>query len=152
MILSSILLAFFAFDSAYGDQELKDRFVAASEEMGKGMMALVKSCAPGVDLSGVDGEYTPQMVDAAHCVVDTHIQRFGRAETETLVAEAEAMAERSFSSFQEMNALQQDYPLLSGQALLEINRSCGTFDASRDFPLNRVMRQSMASMADCLSQ
>jgi len=152
MILSSILLACFAVDSASGNQGLKDRFVVASEEMGEAMMEMVRSCAPGIDLSGVESAYTPRMVDAAHCVIDLHVDQFGQAETEALVSQAEAMAEQSFSSFQEMESLQQNYPRLSNPALSEINRSCGTFEAANDYSLNRVMRQSMASMADCQSQ
>jgi hypothetical protein len=50
-----------------------------------------------------------------------------------------------------MSTLQQDYPRLSDPALVEINRECGTLEASRDLPMNRLMQKNMAKMAACLS-
>ncbi len=141
-----------ALPNAHADSELRDRFIAASQDMGESMMKAVKACAPEIDISGIDFEYTPRMVEATECVVETHIERFGRAETEALVEQAEAMSERSFSSLQEMTMLQQDYPALSSPELVEINQNCGTLEASSDLPMNRVMRENMSQLAACFSQ
>lgn len=151
LLLSSLMLGLFHVDGVRADPDLNQRFIAASQKMGEGMIELVKSCAPSIDLSGVDAEFTPRMREATECVVDTHIERFGRGQTEELVEQAEAMAAQSFSSLQEMTTLQQDYPRLSSPDLLEINRSCGTLEASNDLPMNRVLRENMAQMTDCFS-
>lgn len=148
-----VLAAFFLFlPAAQADSELRDRFIAASERMGQNMLDVIGACAPGIDTSGIEMEYTPRMTEAANCVVDTHVERFGREETEVLVEQAEAMAERSFSSLQEMSRLQQDYPRLSDPALIEINQQCGTLEASRELPMNQLMQENMAQLADCFSQ
>lgn len=138
--------------SAQADSELRDRYIAASQQMGEGMLKVVQACAPQIDMSEIDFDYTPRMVEAVSCVVDTHIDRFGRAETVALVEEAEAMGERSFSSLQEMTTMQQDYPRLSDPAMLEINQTCGTIEASRDLPLTSLMQENMAQMAACFSE
>lgn len=137
---------------AHADSELRDRYIVATQQMGEGMMEMVQACAPEIDTSEIDFDYTPGMVEAVDCVIDSHIERFGRAETEALVEEAEAMGERSFSSLQEMAAMQQDYPRLSEPAMLEINQACGTIEASRDLPLSRLMQENMAQMAACFSE
>jgi len=138
--------------SAQADNELRDRYIEATQQMGENMLEVVKACAPEIDMSEIDFDYTPRMVEAVGCVVETHIDRFGRAETEALVEEAEAMGERSFSSLQEMATMQQDYPRLSEPEMLEINQACGTIEASRDLPLSNVMQENMAQMAACFSE
>jgi hypothetical protein len=150
-ILSVLAAVAAAVSTAQADEALRDRFIAASERTGENMLDVIRECAPDIDTSGIEVEYTPEMTEAANCVVDTHIERFGRDETEALVEQAEAMAERSFSSLQEMSTLQQDYPRLSDPALVEINRECGTLEASRDLPMNRLMQENMAKMSACLS-
>lgn len=150
-ILAALALAAVV-PTAHADTELRDRFIAASQQMGENMMEVVQACAPDLDLSEVNFDYTPGMVEATECVVDTHIERFGRSETEELVEQAEAMAERSFSSLQEMTTFQQEYPQLSRPELVEINQSCGTLEASNDLPMNRIMRENMMQLMECFSQ
>jgi hypothetical protein len=136
---------------AQSDAELRERFIAASEQMGENMLDVIRDCAPDIDMSGIEVEYTPAMTEAAHCVVETHIERYGKDETEVLVEQAEAMAERSFSSLQEMANMQQDYPELSSEALIELNQECGTLEASRELPMNQLMRDNMSRLAACYS-
>lgn len=138
--------------AARADTELKDRLVAASEQMGENMLDVIRACAPDIDMSGIEVEYTPRMTESVACVVDTHIERFGRDETEALVEQAEQMAERSFSTLQEMTRLQQEYPRLSSSELVEINQQCGTLEASRELPMNQLMQENMAQLSACFSQ
>ncbi|MBY6205194.1 hypothetical protein [Halomonas denitrificans] len=137
--------------TAYADDGLRDRYVAASQQIGETMLDVIEDCAPDLDTSGIDFEYTERMVASVECVVETHIERFGRAETVALVEEVEAMADRTFSSLQEMATLQQDYPRLSDPAMLEINQDCGTVEASQDLPLSALMQDNMAKLAGCFS-
>jgi hypothetical protein len=134
------------------DTELRDRYVAASQQMGENMLKVIEDCAPGLDTSGIDFEHTPRMMEAVGCVIDTHIERFGRDETEALVAEAEAMGERSFSSLQEMGTMQQDYPRLSSPGMVEITQQCGVVEASQDLPISRLMQDNMGELMACFSQ
>lgn len=147
-----VAVALAALSPVRADTELRDRYIEATQQMGENMLKVVQACAPEIDVSEIDFDYTPRMVEAVGCVVDTHIDRFGRAETVALVEEAEAMGERSFSSLQEMAMMQQDYPRLSEPAMLEINQACGTIEASRDLPLSRVMQENMAQMAACFQE
>ena len=140
----AVLTALFAAGSAAADNELRDRYIAASQQMGENMLEVIEGCAPGIDTRDIDFEYSPRMMDAVSCVIDTHIERFGRDETEALVEEAEAMGERSFSSLQEMGTIQQDYPRLSSEGMIEITQQCGVIEASQDLPLTRLMRDNMA--------
>ncbi|MGK7297371.1 MAG: hypothetical protein ACNS61_16365 [Candidatus Wenzhouxiangella sp. M2_3B_020] len=148
-ILTGALLAFGA---ARADDELRDRYIAATQEMGKTMLDVMQACAPDVDMSGVDFDYTPRMTEAVGCVIETHIDRFGRPATVELVEQAEAMGERSFSSFREMTEIQQEYPRMSDPAMLEINQVCGTIEASQDLPLSRLMQENMDKMAACFAE
>lgn len=141
----------FAAGPAQADEDLRDRYIAASQKMGESMLEVIEACATGIDTSGIDFEYTDRMIESVDCVVETHIERFGRDETEALVEEAEAMGERSFSSLQEMAAMQEDYPRLSAPEMLEINQACGTIQASQDLPISRLMRENMADLAACFS-
>lgn len=144
--------ALFTFDAARADEELRDRYIAATQELGESMLEMMRACAPDIDMSGVDFEYTPRMEEAVACVIDAHIDRLGRPATVELVEQAEAMGARPFSSIQEMAELQQDYPRLSDPAMLEINQTCGTMEASQDLPLNRLMRENMDRMAACFAE
>jgi hypothetical protein len=152
-LMTAVVLAgaLSAFSAVRADDELRDRYIAATQEMGENMLAVMQACAPDVDMSDVDFDYTPRMTEAVACVIETHIDRFGRPATVELVAQAEAMGERSFSSLQEMTEIQQEYPRLSDTAMLEINQACGTIEASQDLPLSRLMRENMDKMAACLA-
>ena len=137
--------------TTHADDGLRDRYIAASQQIGETMLDVIEDCAPDLDTSGIDFEYTERMVDSVECVVETHTDRFGKDETEALVEEAEAMADRTFASLQEMATLQQEYPRLSDSAMLEINQACGTVEASQDLPLSRLMQDNMAKLAGCFS-
>ena len=152
MIAWVFTAALLASGAARADDDLRDRYIAATQEMGKTMRDVMQACAPGVDLSEVDFEYTPRMTESVACVIEIHVDRFGRPATVELVEEAEAMGERSFSSLQEMTEIQQEYPRLSDPAMLEISRTCGTFEASQDLPLSRLMRENMDKMAACFAE
>lgn len=137
--------------TVHADEGLRDRYITASQNIGENMLDVIEECAPALDTRGIDFEYTERMADSVECVVEAHIDRFGRDETEALVDEAEAMAGRSFSSLEEMTTLQQEYPRLSDPAMLEINQACGTVEASKDLPLSRLMQDNMAKLAGCFS-
>ena len=147
-----LIAASFSFDTAQADGGLRDRYIAATQEMGENMLAVMQACVPDVDMSDVDFDYTPRMTEAVACVIETHIDRFGRPATVDLVEQAEAMGERSFSSLREMTEIQQEYPRLSDPAMLEINQTCGTIEASQDLPLSRLMRENMDKMAACFAE
>lgn len=134
------------------DDELRDRYIAATQVMGDKMLKVINDCAPDIDTSDVDFDYSERMTEAVGCVIEGHIDRFGKGETEALVGEMEALSERSFSSLQEMTALQTEYPRLSENAMMELNMACGTMEASQDLDLTRVMQDNMASLAGCFTQ
>lgn len=136
---------------AQADTELRDRYITASQKMGQGMLQVIKACAPEVDTSGIDFEYSPRMIDAVDCVIETHIERFGREETVALVEQAEAMGERSFSTLKEMSDMQEDYPRLSDPVMGEIHQACGTIAASQDLPITGLMRENASKMAECFA-
>jgi hypothetical protein len=50
-----------------------------------------------------------------------------------------------------MASLQQDYPELSSEAMIELNQECGTLEASRELPMNQLMRDNMSRLAACYS-
>src|SRR6056297_1621356 len=153
MFTASFLVACLsAANPAQADTELRDRFIAAGQQMGEGMLEVMKGCAPDIDTSEVDLEYTPRMTEAVSCVVDRHIERFGRDETVALVEQAEAMGERPFSSLQEMATIQEDYPKLSTPAMAEFNQACGMVEASQDSSMARLMQENMAELTACFSQ
>ena len=134
---------------AQADTALTERYIAASEQLSQSMLSALASCAPGLNLTGTELAYTPAMRNAVSCVIDSHLDRFGRAETEAMIAEAEAMSARGFSSLAEMAAMQADYPRLSAAHMMELNQSCGTIEASQDLPLTRLMAQNMGQIAAC---
>jgi len=120
--------------------------------MGEQMLEVIRRCAPDVDTSSVDFDYSPKMIEAVSCLIDRHIDRFGRAETVTLVEQAEAMSERSFSSMQEMATMQEDYPQLSTPAMGELNQACGMVEASQESSMARLMQNNMSELMACFSQ
>jgi len=138
--------------TAQADSELVDRYVAASQKAGEQMLKLVEGCAPGIDTSEVDFEYSDRMTEAVNCLIETHVERFGREETVRLVEDAEAMSERGFSSFSEMMDMPDDYPRLTSPEVAEINQECGTVEASQDMPLSRLMQENMDQMMACFSE
>ena len=151
---STILLcvaSLLAFTPAFADTDLRDRYIAASQAMGENMLTMLKACAPQLDMSDIDFEFSERMTESVSCVVETHIDRFGRDETEALVEEAEAMGQRSFSSLQEMSSIQTDYPRLSNDAMLEISQACGTIEASQDLELTQFMVDNMSSLTACFT-
>jgi hypothetical protein len=138
--------------TAQADSELIDRYVAASQQAGKQMLKLVENCAPGIDTSEVDFEYSERMTESANCLIETHVERYGRDETVALVEDAEAMSEREFSSFSEMMDMPEDFPRLTSPEVAEINQECGTVEASQDMPLSRLMQENMDQMMACFSE
>ena len=138
--------------SAQAGEELRDRYIEASKSMGEGMLEVLQDCAPDVDMSGINFDYTPRMTEAVGCLIDTHIDRLGRDKTVELVEAAEEMGERSFSTMQEMASMQEDYPVLSSPAMVEISQECGTIEASKDLPLSQLMQENMADFMGCFSQ
>lgn len=149
--LSLTLAATLGMAPAHADDELRDRYIAATQVMGDQMLDVINDCAPDIDTSEIDFDYSDRMTEAVGCVIDGHIERFGKDETEALVGEMEALSERSFSSLQEMSTLQAEYPRLSDEALMELNMSCGTMEASQDLDLTRLMQDNMAALASCFT-
>lgn len=147
-----LFVAVLAAGNAQADPELRDRYIAASQQMGENMLTVIEACAPDLDTRDVDFDYTPRMNDAVECIIETHIDRFGRDETVALVEEAEAMGQRTFSSLQEMASIQQDFPRLSTQGMMEITQQCGAIEASQDLPLTQLMQDNMAVLTACFGQ
>lgn len=151
ILLAVTASALFWASSVHADEELRDRYIAATQAMGENMLDVLRDCAPEIDYSGIDFEYSPEMTEAVGCVVEGHIERVGRDETVALVEEAEAMGQRSFGSLQDMTTMQEDYPRLSSQAMMELSQECGTIEASQDLPLSQLMRENMGELAACFS-
>ncbi|GEM_PF-6349068 len=146
-----IAAALLASGSARADAELRDRYILASQKMGENMLKVIEACAADLDTSDIDFDYTPRMTEAVGCIIDKHIQRYGRDETVALVEDAEAMGERSFSSLQDMASIQQEYPRLATPGMMEITQQCGVIEASRDLPLTKLMQDNMATLAPCFT-
>lgn len=137
---------------AVADSDLVDRYIAASQKSAQSMLDVLKTCAPQVDFSSVNFDFTPKMREGVECVIDAHIEQTNRAETVALVEEAEAMADAGFDSMREMISLQEQYPRLGNDRMMGINQSCGTIEASREQPLYQVVQNNMAALTPCFAE